>query len=329
MRKQFSRETIAMIAFQKSNFQKAAFSKKTTLLALSALVALSSLISLPTLASATLIKSRHSKRPAVARYHHGVKPRAVKQVATSAKTQLTWYGHAAFKVVTPKGHTLYFDPWLQNPSNPNGKKELADLTQADLLFVSHGHFDHVGDAVAIAQKTKARLVTTYDLGNALVAHTGFPKDHMGFDSQGNLGGSLQFFDGEVTVTFVPAFHGSTVTGTDEQPYYGGNPSGFLVSIAHGPTIYHTGDTDFFSDMALIPQKHPVDVMLTCIGDHFTMGPDLAAKAVAAVHPTRVVAMHYGTFPVLTGTVMKFKSALLRQHGEKALLPMSVGQTIEF
>jgi L-ascorbate metabolism protein UlaG (beta-lactamase superfamily) len=244
------------------------------------------------------------------------------------KTRLTWYGHAAFKVVTPKGRSLYFDPWLQNPSNPHGKDDLAAITDADLLLVSHGHFDHVGDAVAIAQKTKARLVTTFDLGNALVAHAGFPKDHLGFDSQGNAGGSISFFDGEVKVTFIPAIHGSTVTGTDEQAYAGGVPGGFLVSIANGPTIYHTGDTDYFSDMALIPQKHAVDLMLTCIGDHFTMSPDWAAKAVATVHPRRVVAMHYGTFPVLTGTLPEFKTALQREHVEKALLPMQIGQTVE-
>jgi len=245
------------------------------------------------------------------------------------KTQVTWYGHAAFKVVTPKGHILFFDPWLQNPSNPQGKQDLAALDQADLLFVSHGHFDHVGDAVAIAQKTKARLVSTYDLGNALVAHAGFPKDHMGFDSQGNYGGSIDFFDGEVKVTFLPAFHGSTVTGTDEQPYGGGIPSGFLVSIANGPTLYHTGDTDFFSDMALIPQKHSVDLMLACIGDHFTMGPEWAARAVGVVRPKKVIPMHYGTFPILTGSVLQFKAALVQQHQEKTLQPMSVGQTLEF
>jgi len=245
------------------------------------------------------------------------------------KTQVTWYGHAAFKVVTPKGHVLLFDPWLQNPSNPQGKEDLAALDQADLLFVSHGHFDHVGDAVAIAQKTKARLVSTYDLGNALVAHVGFPKDHLGFDSQGNYGGSVDFFDGEVKVTFIPAFHGSTVTGTDEQPYSGGNPNGFLVTIANGPTLYHTGDTDFFSDMTLIPQKHPVDLMLTCIGDHFTMGPEWAARAVGVVRPKKVIPMHYGTFPALTGSVLQFKAALAQQHQEKTLQPMSVGQTLEF
>src|SRR6478609_5161803 len=130
-----------------------------------------------------------------------VGPQTVQQTPTQAakKTQVTWYGHAAFKVVTPKGHVLLFDPWLQNPSNPQGKEDLAKLNQADLLLVSHGHFDHVGDAVAIAQKTSARLVTTYDLGNALVARAGFPKDHMGFDSQGNYGGSIEFFAGEVKV----------------------------------------------------------------------------------------------------------------------------------
>jgi L-ascorbate metabolism protein UlaG (beta-lactamase superfamily) len=91
------------------------------------------------------------------------------------KTEITWYGHAAFKVVTPQGHVLYIDPWLVNPINPSGQATLEGISKADLILVSHGHFDHVGNAVEIAKKTKARLVTTFDLGNALGAYCGYPK----------------------------------------------------------------------------------------------------------------------------------------------------------
>jgi len=127
-----------------------------------------------------------------------------------AKTRLTWYGHAAFRVDTPKGKVILIDPWITNPANPNGKDDLAKLAAADLILVTHGHSDHVGDAVAIGKKTKARLVSTFDLGRAMVLELGFPKDQIGFDTQGNFGGDLSLLDGEVTIRFVPAVHGSTV-----------------------------------------------------------------------------------------------------------------------
>jgi len=231
------------------------------------------------------------------------------------KTELTWYGHAAFKIVTPQGHVLFIDPWLTNPLNTQGKADLDSVRKADLILISHGHFDHVGDAVEIAKNTKARLVTTFDLGNALAAVGGFPKEQMGFDSLGNFGGTVHFFENEVAITFLPAVHSSAVKGLQsDESVYGGNPGGFLIAIKNGPTIYHTGDTDLFGDMALIPKFQPIDVMLTCIGDHFTMGPGGAAEAVALVRPKKVIPMHYGTFPgVLTGTAEAFKQSLAKQH----------------
>lgn len=97
--------------------------------------------------------------------------------ATAAsKTELYWYGHSAFKITTPSGKVILTDPWITNPTNKNGATDLAKLNRADLILVSHGHFDHVGDAVEIAKKTNARLVSTYDLGQALVKYDGYPKE---------------------------------------------------------------------------------------------------------------------------------------------------------
>lgn len=246
-------------------------------------------------------------------------------------TELTWYGHAAFKIVTPKGHVLYVDPWLTNPANPNGQKDLAAIEKADLILVSHGHFDHVGDAVTIAKKTHARLVTTFDLGNALAAYANYPKEEMGYDSLGNFGGTVSFFDKEVTITFVPAVHGSSVAESQSAPpQTGGNPGGFVIAIQGGPTIYHTGDTDLFSDMALVTKPQPIDLMLLCIGDHFTMGPARAAEAVALVHPKWIIPMHYGTFPkVLTGNVDDFRAALHAKKLDKGLTPLTIGTPATF
>ncbi|HQT25680.1 MAG TPA: metal-dependent hydrolase [Burkholderiales bacterium] len=248
----------------------------------------------------------------------------------AAQTELTWYGHSAFKVKTPEGKVLLIDPWITNPANKSGKEDLEKIGKVDLILISHGHFDHVGNAVEIAKKTGAKLVTTYDLGMSLVKYAGFPKNQAGFDTLGNFGGEITVLDGEVRIAFIPAVHSSSVMSDDGKDIHmGGNPGGFLIMIKNGPSIYHTGDTDVFSDMSLIPRFHKVDVMLACIGDHFTMGPERAAMAVKLVRPKWVIPMHYGTFPVLTGTPAEFSLALKNERAKAKLRVMTIGETIEF
>ena len=247
---------------------------------------------------------------------------------TSSGTKLTWFGHAAFRLQTPAGKILFIDPWIQNPKNPTGKDDLAKIDKADLILVTHGHFDHVGDASAIAKKTKAKLVTTFDLGRSMVAHSGYPKDLVGFDTQGNFGGELSLLDGEVSITFVPAVHSSAVQNEKEELFPGGNPGGFVIAVKNGPVVYHTGDTDLFSDMALVAHARPITVMLASIGDHFVMGPERAADAVKLVHPTMVVPMHYGTFPVLTGTPEALDAAMKKRGLQTKMQTMTVQQTLD-
>jgi L-ascorbate metabolism protein UlaG (beta-lactamase superfamily) len=243
------------------------------------------------------------------------------------RTQLLWYGQSAYKLTTPSGKVLLIDPWLENPANPNGKADLANLQKADLILVTHGHADHVGNAVAIAKKTNAKLVTTFDLGRALVQHLGYPKELVGFDTQGNFGGELTLLNGEVKVAFIPAVHSSTVA-TDGTPmsFYAGNPGGFLVSIKNGPVIYHTGDTDLFNDMTLIPSFRKVTHMLACIGDQFTMGPERAAIATKLVNPTTIIPMHYGTFN-LPGTPAAFAQALKQQNVSSRLQILKINEPV--
>jgi L-ascorbate metabolism protein UlaG (beta-lactamase superfamily) len=234
--------------------------------------------------------------------------------AAATSTTLTFLGHAAFEIQTPKGAVLFVDPWLSNPLNPAGKDPLAGISKADYILVTHGHFDHVGDAVALAQKTGARLVATFELGTNMGRLLGYPTGQMGFDTLGNPGGELQLAGGEVTVAFTRAVHSSgldapNAAATGQPVAYGGEPVGFVIKIDGGPTIYDTGDTAYFSDMKLIGEKYHPDVALINIGGHFGMDVADAAKATADVRAKLAIPMHFKTFPILTQDASGYFSAL--------------------
>src|SRR5205814_10510105 len=138
---------------------------------------------------------------------------------------------------------------------------------------------------------------------------------------------LTLLDGAARVCFVPAWHGSGVSKDEmSPPIYAGNPSGFVVTIRNGPTIYHTGDTAFFSDIARVSDYNQIDIMLVCIGDHFTMGPIRAADAVTAVNPRSVVPIHYGTVSVLTGSPEVFEREPKKRELQAQLRVMKPGET---
>lgn len=247
------------------------------------------------------------------------------------KTELLWYGHSGFKITTPKGKVLLIDPWITNPANKEGAKQLEELKHVDFILLTHAHGDHVGNTVEIAKKTGAKLVATFDLGKAMVQYGGYPEKQFGYETTGNFGGEITLLDGEVKVMFVPALHSSSMetTGSPKGLIYGGNPGGFVIAVKNGPTIYHTGDTDLFEDMKTLSINYKIDIMLVCIGDKFTMGPKRAAAATKLVNPKMVIPMHFGTFPVLTGTIEEFEKELVQQKIAAKLIKMKLGKALFF
>ena len=240
------------------------------------------------------------------------------------KAEVTWYGHAAFVVKTPGGTTLAIDPWIGNPANKD-KAALEKIGKLDYILISHGHFDHVGDAMALQKKTNAKVVASFELGGQLVA-AGLPKEAAGFDTLANAGGVLQLND-EVSVALVQAVHSSGFQASENGPIlYAGAPVGFVIQIKGGPTIYHTGDTAYFGEMKHIGDRFHPDVVLACIGGHFTMDPKDAALAARDLGAKTMVPMHFATFPVLPGTPQQLQGEL---KGRTRMVEMKVGETRSF
>lgn len=195
-------------------------------------------------------------------------------------TTLTWYGHATLGLETG-GFNLLVDPFLDgNPAAPLG----PDRVKADFILVSHGHGDHVGDALAIARRTGALIISNFEIA------TWFEKQRVKTHAQ-HLGGGYQHPFGYLKLTL--ALHGSALPDGS----YGGNPSGFLLTTQEGRKIYIAGDTGLFGDMKLIGEEG-VDLAILPIGDNFTMGPSDALRAVKLIQPRHVIPVHYDTWGLI-------------------------------
>jgi L-ascorbate metabolism protein UlaG (beta-lactamase superfamily) len=251
------------------------------------------------------------------------------------ETKLKWFGHAAFSITTPGGKVLLIDPWLANPVNPeskDGKDALASITKVDYILLTHGHRDHVGDAVAIAQKTGAALIANPELAGNLVRLVDFPKAQAETEGIMGIGGEIRIADGEVMVAMTPAVHSSSVFNpkagaNDAERVYGGNPAGFVVSIRNGPTIYHSGDTAYFKDMETVGEMYTIDVALLNIGGHFGMEPKMAARAAQSLRAKTAIPHHFGTSPGITQNATEFASELKTR--KVAFREMKPGETLTF
>jgi L-ascorbate metabolism protein UlaG (beta-lactamase superfamily) len=207
---------------------------------------------------------------------------------------LTWLGHAAFRIDTPNGKRVYMDPFLNgNPKCPENER---DPERVDIVAVTHGHGDHVGDTVDLAKKHSPTVVAVVELSSWLNGQ-GVDRDKL---PGPNKGGTVDV-DG-VKFTFTNAFHSS---GTEDGSY-GGEAAGIVVTLEDGTKIYFAGDTCVFGDMQLIGRIYSPDVAVLPIGGHYTMDPNEAAVALELLGTKRCVPCHYGTFPILAGTPQELK-----------------------
>ena len=212
-----------------------------------------------------------------------------------AALSFTWLGHATFIITTPGGRRIVTDPWLEG--NPTCPPECRRIDRADLILLSHGHSDHSADVVSVSRATNAPTVAIYELA-VWLERKGLQHVHaMG------IGGTITVSG--LQVSMVPAVHSSSLVEGDAT-LDAGTAAGFVIRLEDGRSIYFAGDTALFGDMQLIREMHAPEIAFLPIGDRFTMGPESAAAACRLLGIRQVVPMHYGTFPVLTGTPDRLK-----------------------
>jgi len=203
--------------------------------------------------------------------------------------EITWLGHGSFHFRLPSGQVILMDPWTNgNPAYPKG----FEIERVDTICITHGHFDHIHDAVPLAKHFSPAVVAIYETCNWLESKGVANLRPM------NKGGSQEV--GEAAITMTHAVHSCGILDDDGKIIYGGEAAGYVLRFADGRALYFAGDTNVFSDMQLIEQLYHPELAFLPIGDLYTMSPLEAALACKLLKPARIVPMHFGTFPLLTG-----------------------------
>ncbi len=236
-------------------------------------------------------------------------------MALGRDVTIKYLGHSTFLFTTPGGERLLIDPWVEgNPACPDADKTLPGV---DTMLITHGHPDHMQDALTIATAFKPQIGCNFEI-SVWLGGKGV-QNVVGM----NKGGSVRLND--IRATMVNAHHSGGIIEDGDRIVYGGEPAGFIVEFENGFRIYHAGDTCVFGDMKIIADLYQPELLFLPIGDLFTMDPREAAYACRLMNARKVIPMHYGTFPVLTGTPEKL-AELTRDLGTE-VIAMKPGDTL--
>lgn len=261
----------------------------------------------------------------------GAQAQTASASATQGKTELLWFGQAAFRIKTPNGKMILIDPWITGgpKTPPMYKNDLAAIGPIDLLLVTHAHVDHLGDAPAVAKANNIKLYGPADMVTPLTTLGILPAE---LGHRFNKSGSVTPLPG-VKVTAVQAEHSSLLVwknpATDKlESHPAGEPMGYIIELENGFKIWHMGDTGLFSDMKFISEHYKPDLVLIPIGGNFTMDPEDAAYALRTwIKPKMVIPMHYGSNPMTKGTLAEFQQAM--KGSPIKIIPMTEGETVQF
>ncbi len=227
--------------------------------------------------------------------------------------KITWLSHAGFIINSPEGKTIVIDPWIKD--NPLCPIKLEDIKEADIVLVTHDHFDHMGNAVDIVKNTGATIVVAPETAGKLQSEMGLSADNIVFGGYGmNIGGSAEIKG--ITITMTQALHSSETAA----------PTGFIIKLEDGKTIYHAGDTGIFESMRLLGELYNIDLALIPIGSVFVMDPYQAAHSLRLLKPKKAIPMHYKTFPIIEQDASRFVELAKQIAPEVEVIVLEPGQS---